>query len=71
MKKNHVKNYFLVGSHKFTRMFWFLFDYRPKYIYISLYKAPNRVIKKLEELENEVLLGDDGWAAQNTLGYVG
>ena len=28
------KNYFLVGSHRFTRNFWFLFDYRPIYIII-------------------------------------
>ena len=33
-KKNHVKKYFLTDSHKFTRNFWFLFDYRPIYIYI-------------------------------------
>ena len=34
-EKNHVKNYFLVGSHRFTRFFLFLFDYH--YIYIYTY----------------------------------
>ena len=28
-EKNHVKHYFLVGSHGFTRIFLFLFDYCP------------------------------------------
>ena len=33
-EKKHVKNYFLVGSHMFTRNFWFSFDYRPITLYI-------------------------------------
>ena len=33
-EKNYVKNYFLAGSHMFTIIFLFSFDYRPIYIYI-------------------------------------
>ena len=33
-EKNHVKIYFLAGSHGFTRNFWFSFDYI--YIYRNL-----------------------------------
>ena len=37
-EKNHVKNYFFAGSHRFTRNFWFLFDYRHIYIYMERFK---------------------------------
>ena len=38
-EKNHVKNYFLVGSHRFIRIFWFLFDYRPMCVCVCIYRV--------------------------------
>jgi len=35
-EKNHVKNYFLVSSHRFIRNFLFSFDYRPICIYVCV-----------------------------------
>ena len=48
-EKKLCKKLFFTGSHRFTRNFLFLFDYRPIYIYLNIHlKQIPRRTKKAE-----------------------